>query len=60
MRKVLYRDKQDIENSEEKTDKLNEMRTDTYIFMYAGSYFFLQKSANVRNIIYKLSTSAQV
>ena len=25
------------------------MRTDTYIFMYAGSYFFLQKSANVRD-----------
>ena len=42
-RKVLYRDKQDIENSEEKTDKLNEMRTDTYIFMYSRFLFSCKK-----------------
>lgn len=40
-----------------KADKLNEKRTDSYIFDVGRFSFFLQNSANVRSIVYKLRTS---
>lgn len=40
-----------------KADKLNEKRTDSYIFDVGRFSFFLQNSANVHSIVYKLRTS---